>query len=370
MEAAEIKQAAAGPTFPKSVNLYAGPICTSSPYAAAIFALVPAPTPPPPPISPVTVTGGIDNFYGKPCVACHVDLYALNPTVINGSSSGGTLIETNPVRVETNTAGIFSASVVGGVTAALYVEETQALMKFTLPATGTITLAQIMAAQPNVVSAFPPTGNLDMGGNHFINMSGGQAVGDSVAVGAGLGGGAQIFTTSGTFSFPVGAAIAHALLIGGGGGGGGGAVGASNGGGGGSGGAVEQCLLYPANGPVTLTVGGGGTGGTPTNDGTNGQDTVAAQGIATCTAPKGNKGTGGSGGGTGTGGAASAAGTVTGGAQQLTSTVGVAGANGTSGAGGAGGATGAGAGAGGAGGAPLSGPGVNGGTGMIILWPY
>ena len=127
------------------------------------MAIVPSPTPPPPPPSNVNVSGTIENFYGRPCVACHVDLYALSPTLVSNLGSGGTLIETNPVRVETNGSGVFNASVVGGVTAALYVEETMAVMKFTLPSSGSITLAQIQAQQPNVVSTFPPLGNLNMG---------------------------------------------------------------------------------------------------------------------------------------------------------------------------------------------------------------
>jgi hypothetical protein len=338
----------------------------SNNWIGATIALIPSFAPPTPPGN-VTVAGGINNFYGKACIACHVDIYPLNPTGLSNLGSGGTLIETNPVTVETNGAGIFSASVVGSVTAALYVEETNALLKFTLPSSGTLTLAQILAQQPNVVSAFPPSSNLNMGGQRFINLSGGQAVGDSAAVGEGLEAGCQDISESGNYPIPTGATYAELLLIGAGGGGGGGATGASNGGGGGGDGTTERCLMFPGNGEITFTIGAAGMGGAAATAGTDGQETEAAQGVATCVAPGGNHGTAGSGGGTGTGGAASSAGSVTGAAKQLYETVGVAGSNGTSGAGGAG------AGSsqfGGAGGNPSSGVGSNGDAGSAVLCAY
>jgi len=318
------------------------------------------------PVSTVTITGTWLNAYANPCIYCHIDIYALNPTMF--SSGGGSLVSNNPLQFTTDTNGNFAATVAGGITAALYFEETAGLIKTTLPLSGTVTLAQIQATLPNVVSAFPPIGNLPMGGYRFTGMSGGQAIGDSVAVGEGLDT-PQIQSGSGTITFPTGATYAEVLLRGGGGGGGGGNSGASNGGGGGSGGTVAKCLFWASNGPIALALGTGGAGGAVTANGSDGTDTTATQsGVsAVCTAPKGLKGTGGSGGGAGSGGAAGSAGTGTGPAQLLYTTVGSAGSNGSGGAGGAGGG---GSQFGGAGGNPSGGGGANGAAGLAVAEFY
>lgn len=321
-------------------------------------------------VTTVTIAGTWFNGYANPCVYCHVDIYALNPTIFSGGN--GTIVSNTPLQFTTDTSGNFSATVTGGITAALYFEETGGILKAALPASGTVTLAQIQAQQPNVVSAFPPIGNLPMGGAHFTGMNGGQAIGDSVAVGLGLDS-EQIQSASGTLSFPTGATYAEVLLRGAGGGGGGGNTGASNGGGGGSGGTVARCLLWASNGPLTVTLGAAGVGGGAGADGTDGGDTiVGAAGLAGgCTAPGGKKGTTGSGGGVGTGGAAPGNATATGAGQILFFTVGTAGANGTAGAGGSGGGNGQFGGNGGnpGGSGPLN-AGANGAIGFVIVRFY
>lgn len=59
----------------------------------------------------------------------------------------------------------------GGIAAAVYVPTINALFKTTLPTSGTITLAQIEAQQPNVLTGFPPGGNLSMGGYQLQNTT-------------------------------------------------------------------------------------------------------------------------------------------------------------------------------------------------------
>jgi len=317
-------------------------------------------------VSTITITGVWDNQFGNPCVYCHLDIYALNPTMF--SSGGGTLVSNNPIQFLTDTSGNVNATVVGSITAALYFEETGALIKTTLPASGTTTLAAIQAGQPNVVSAFPPLGNLPMGGYHFTGMSGGQATGDSVAVGTGLDT-ALIQSGSGTLTPPTGSTYCDVLLKGGGGGGGGGNTGGINGGGGGGGGAVAKCQFLASNGPIAISLGAAGTGGAAATDGTDGADSTATQtGVsAICTASHGHLGSHGSGGGAGTKGNGGSAGTGTGPAQLLFTTVGQDGVNGSSGGGGAGGGGGQ---FGGNGGAPSSGTGSDGAIGYAIAWCY
>lgn len=315
----------------------------------------------------VTVTGTIHDNYGNVAVGIPVGIYPLNPT-----AQGTTLIMANPVTTNTDSFGNFTLNPVGGIYAAFFVQGNAStpttLIKTTLPASGVVTLSQLLAQQSNVVTSFPPNGNLNMNGFTFLNMAGASIAGNPVVEGAGLAGGA-IFTSSGTFAIPANATyIVATLFAGGGGGGGGNAV--TNGGGGGGGGQLLQCLMLPVNGTITVTIGAGGTAGaaTPTNGGNAVDTTVSQSASATiCDAGGGLGGVKGTGGGPGNGGAGGSAATpITGAAMKMFTTAGAAGSNGTSSAGGAG------AGLnkfGGSGGAPGA-VGIVGPAGVVLLRAY
>jgi len=275
----------------------------------------------------------------------------------------------NPVPTNTDRFGNFTLNAVGGVYSALSfaggVDLPTTLILTTLPTSGVVTLSQLLSQQSNIVTSFPPNGNLNMNGFTFLNLSGATIVGEPVVEGLGLSGG-LIFTSSGTYAIPLNATNIVATLFAGGGGGGGGHSG-TNGGGGGGGGQILQCLLLPANGTITVSIGVGGAAGTaaPSNGGAAADTTVSQSASATvCDAGGGAGGTAGSGGGVGTGGAGgSAASPTTGATIEEFITNGTAGSNGTSGAGGAGAGLGL---FGGNGGAPGA-AGVSGSGGMVLI---
>lgn len=313
----------------------------------------------------LTITGYVYDNNGNPLIGTPVNEYPLNPTLI-----GSTLVGPNVCNTQTGNSGAFSLSCVGNTYALLSIPAINAVIKAQL-GTGTITLAQLEAQQQNVVtSAFPPTGNLNMGGFSFLNMAGATQNAMPVVKAAGLGE-ATVFSTSGTYNVPVNASMIHAIVIAGGGGGGGGNSSSSNGGGGGGGPQTVACMMLPVNGNVTVTVGVAGTGGTATNPGTNGTDSIVAQSTnaSLCDAGPGDGGTAG-GGSVGTGGTGGSSGTAAnanfvGAVIEKWATDGGAGNNGNSGSGGAG------AGLsqfGGIGGAPSGGAGLAGINGTVLMW--
>jgi len=84
------------------------------------------------------------------------------------------------------------------------------------------------------------------------------------------------FTSTGTFTVPVGLTAVNVLVVAGGGGGGGANAPVGRGGGGGAGGLIymPNFPTNPAGGTITVTVGCGGGGGTGYVDGTVGQDSA------------------------------------------------------------------------------------------------
>jgi hypothetical protein len=331
------------------------PTPTAAPTATACAGLPP---------TTVTITGNLYDNYGNPSVGTTVAVTPLNPT-----AQGCSLIMANPVPTSTDKFGHFTLNAVGGIYSAVSfaggVDLPTTLILTTLPQTGVVTLSQLLAQQSNIVTSFPPNGNLNMNGFTFLNLAGATIAGNPVVEGLGLSGGA-VFTSSGTFTVPLNSTYIVATLFAGGGGGGGGHSG-TNGGGGGGGGQILQCLMLPVNGTITVTIGAGGTAGTASpSAGGNAVDTIASQSSATtiCDAGGGSGGAAGSGGSPGAGGAGGAASaTITGAAIQMFVTNGTVGANGTSSAGG----TGAGLGLfGGTGGAP-AGAGVAGAKGVALL---
>jgi hypothetical protein len=129
--------------------------------------------------STVTITGTVlDNNSGNPISGAQVIEQPFSPTIVNGA-----LISPNPVSTYTNSSGAFSLTAVGGVYAALYVPSTGALVKVTLPSSGTATLAQLLANQPNVVATFPPLGSVPMGGQRLQNLGQAQTTGDALGWG-------------------------------------------------------------------------------------------------------------------------------------------------------------------------------------------
>ena len=248
----------------------------------------------------------------------------------------------NPVGTTTDRFGNFTLNPAGGIYSAVSfgggVDLPTTLILTTLPSSGVVTLSQLLAQQSNIVTSFPPNGNLNMNGFTFLNLAGATIAGEPIVEGAGLSGG-NIFTSSGTYNIPVNSTYIVATLFAAGGGGGGGNSG-TNGGGGGGGGQIVQCLMLPVNGPITVAIGAAGTGGssTPTNGGNAADTTVSQSSNATiCDAGGGAGGAKGTGGGPGAGGAGGNASTViTGTAMKMFATTGTTGSSGTSSVGGAG----------------------------------
>lgn len=315
-----------------------------------------------PSTSTCTITGYIYNNDGSPLVGA---LVAEQPVYIN--AQGNSLIGNNIVSVNTDENGFFSLTCVGGVVAKIVVPDIGAVLQGTLPSSGTITLQNLFAQNPNTtVSSFPPQGNLNMGGYTFTNLVGASQVGEPIVYGLGLSN-AAVFTNSGTYQPPANATVVHVRAYGAGGGGGGGNSGATHGGGGGGGPQIVDVDLLPANGLITVNIGIGGVGGAATADGTDGGSTTVTQTAAAeiVTALGGSKGTGG-GGGNGNGGAGGTGGTPFAGAGYLIAEKdGAAGANGTNGAGGAGAGLGQ---IGGNGGNPSGGVGLAGANGLVLIW--
>jgi hypothetical protein len=311
----------------------------------------------------VTLTGTLYDNFGNPSVGTSVSVTPLNPT-----AQGADLIMANPVQTTTNNFGTFTLNPVGGVYSAVAfgggVDLPTTLILTTLPASGVVTLSQLLAQQSNIVTSFPPNGNLNMNGFTFLNLAGATIVGNPVVEGLGLSGG-SIFTSSGTYSIPLNSTYVLATLFAAGGGGGGGHS-ATNAGGGGGGGELLQCLMLPANGTITVTIGAKGTGGVVDADGTNAADTTVSQSSSAtiCDAGGGGLGHHGTSGGAGAGGSGGDAGTeITGAAIEMFQTVGANGASGS------GAAPGAGAGLGlfgGNGGAPAV-AGASGGAAAVLI---
>jgi len=320
-----------------------------------------------PPVT-VTVTGTIYDNYGQPSVGTCVGIGPINPT-----AQGADLIMSNPVQMNTDSGGNFTLKPVGGIYAAFYVWSQSCkhsggvpttVILTTLPDSGVVTLSQLLAQQSNVVTSFPPNGNLNMNFFTFLNLAGATIVGNPVVEGAGLSGG-SIFTSSGTFTVPVNTTYIVATLFAGGGGGGGG-YSATYGGGGGGGGELVQCMMLPVNGTVTVTIGTGGTGGTVTNTGAAATDTTVSQMSATtiCDAGGGAGGIKGTSGGAGAGGSGgNASPIITGAAVLMFNTLGHSGGSGS----GATGGTGAGLGQFGGNGGPAAGPGLAGANGLVLM---
>jgi len=126
----------------------------------------------------VTITGTLLDNSGNPLSGVQVIEQPIYPTMVNGA-----LVSPNPVSTYTNSSGAFSLVAVGGVYAALYVPSTGALVKVTLPSSGTATLAQLLANQPNVVATFPPLGSVPMGGQRLQNLGQAQTTGDALGWG-------------------------------------------------------------------------------------------------------------------------------------------------------------------------------------------
>ena len=309
----------------------------------------------------VTITGTIIDNYGNPSIGTRVVEYPLKWTI-----AGGNLVVPNQVSTSTDSSGNWTMTVVGGVLAAIFIPPTQnipyGLIQATLPTTGTVSYATLAAQQPNVLTAFPPSENLNMGGFGFTNMAGATAVGGALSLGRGLGS-PQLFTTVGsnTYTIPTNATIIESVIIAAGGGGGGSV------GGGGGGGELERCWYLASGGTGTIVIGTGGTGGASGANGTDGTDTTFTQTSgAECDAGGGVHGTHGA---PGSGGAGGSAGTpVTGGAVQETVVAGLDGANGSGGTGGPGGTNG-GPGGGGNGGSTGN-AGTNGANGIAVVWAY
>jgi hypothetical protein len=258
--------------------------------------------------------------------------------------------------------GIYSALLIEGPPTSNY---PKTLIATTLPSSGVVTLSQLLAQPTNVVTSFPPNGNLNMNFFTFLNMAGATMVGEPVVEGLGLAGG-SMFTGSGTYPVPLNATYIVATLVGAGGGGGGGYGGANNGGGGGGSGSLIQCTLFPVNGTVTVTVGAAGGGGAVNANGTAGGNTEVSQssGATTCIAGGGAFGVKGTSGGPGAGGTGTSTWSQNGASILNFAPVSVpAGSNGTSSAGGAGGGVGT---LGGNGGAPNA-AGLNGAGGFALL---
>lgn len=309
----------------------------------------------------VTITGNVIDDYGNPAVGVRVVEYPLKWTI-----AGGSLVLPNQVATSTDASGNWSMTVVGGVLAAIFVPPGNnipyGLIQATLPTSGTVTYATLAAQQPNVLTAFPPSENLNMGGFGFTNMAGATAVGGAMAYGTGLGS-PQLFSTTGshTYTIPTNATIVEAAIFGAGGGGGGSV------GGGGGGGQLVRCWFLASGGTGTIVIGTGGTGGASGANGTDGTDTTFTQTSgAECDAGGGVHGTHGAPGSGGAGGSAGT--TVTGGAVQEVEVAGTNGANGSGGTGGTGGSNG-GPGGGGNGGSTGN-AGTNGGNGIAVVWGY
>jgi hypothetical protein len=294
-----------------------------------------------------------------------VGIFPLKATPQNGNA-----VIANPVATNTNLQGCFSLQTVGGIFDAFYVQGSQttpmALLKATLPLSGTFSFSSLLPASSSVSASFPPAGSLNMAGETFLNLSPATITGEPVVEGGGLQGG-QMFTASGTYTPPLNATWVVATLLAGGGGGGGGASGGTNGGGGGGAGELLQCLMLPSNGPVSVIIGSGGIGGGAITDGTQGNDsTVSQQGATTeCDAGGGMFGTAGTGSGVGTGGVGGNSGSeIVGAAVQMFDQAGVAGKNGASSIGGNGGGLGF---LGGTGGAPHGQTGSVGKNGVVLM---
>jgi hypothetical protein len=110
----------------------------------------------------------------------------------------------------------------------------------------------------------------------------------------------ESFTSSGTFSVPVGITAVDVLVVAGGGAGAGGGGGYGSGGGGGSGGLIFMpAAPVTPGGSVPITVGGGGAAaagpfsGSPNGRGDNGQDSVFNSPTGVLTAKGGGSGGGG-----------------------------------------------------------------------------
>lgn len=285
----------------------------------------------------VTVTGTVHDTFGNASVGTRVGIYPINPTAQESD-----LIMANPVETQTDSSGNFTLHPAGAVYSAFFIQGNAntptTLIRTTLPASGTVTLSELLTQSSNVVTSFPPISNLNMDGFTFLNMLGASIAGEPVVEGSGLAGG-TMFSSTGTFAIPANSSYIVATLFAAGGGGGGGNAG-TNGGGGGGGGQVLQCLMLPVNGTIAVTIGAPGTAGavTPT-DGGNAADTTVSQSSAAtiCDAGGGAGGIKGTGGGGGAGGAGGNAATeITGAAMQMFMTAGLVGAAGSAGAGGAG----------------------------------
>jgi hypothetical protein len=108
-----------------------------------------------------------------------------------------------------------------------------------------------------------------------------------------VGNQAQIFTSNGTFTLPVGVTALKITVVGGGGGAGGGTLTPSDipGGSAGGGGTAIKYLtgLTPGN-TLAVTVGAAGAGGTTNNNGTSGGSSTVASGTETITTITGGGG--------------------------------------------------------------------------------
>ena len=137
----------------------------------------PTPTPLPTP-SLVNVSGRLFDQYGTPAANVEVDLTPVGSTL----SSPPNALPAG-IRTFSNYAGAFSMSSVGNVIAALYIPSYGSLYRVALPASGAVTLSNLINSPQTIVTGFPPQTDLNMGFHRLTNVGTDIAAADALSRG-------------------------------------------------------------------------------------------------------------------------------------------------------------------------------------------